>query len=54
MVEQFPSNGYKNQKMCNHAVDDYADALTYVLHSYKAQEIGEKAVGIYPLQYNFS
>ena len=34
--------------MYNQAVDNYVDALEYVLHQYKTPRIGDKAVNIHP------
>ena len=39
----FPDS-YKNQKMCNKAVDNYPHALEFVPECFMAQEIWDKAV----------
>ena len=38
---------YKNQQMCNIAVDNYTHALKYFPDSFKTQEMYNKAVNIY-------
>ena len=52
----FVSECYKNQKMCNKAVDNYA--LEFISEWYKSNKISaikkcDKAVGIYPSEMQF-
>ena len=44
-ASKFVPDNYKNQKMCNQTVNNYADALEYV---FKTQDICDKAVDNYP------
>ena len=37
---------YKNQEMCNTAVDNYHHALEFVPECYKTQKMSDKAVSI--------
>ena len=39
---------YKNQKICNIAVDNYPHALEFVLNCFKTQKMCNKAVDPYP------
>ena len=41
------SNCYKNQEMCNKAVDNYPHALEYVSECCKTQKMCDKAVNTY-------
>ena len=42
---KFVPDCYKKQRMCNKAVDTYANALRFVPNCYKTQEMFNKAVG---------
>ena len=39
---------YKNQKICNIAVDNYPHALEFVLNCFKTQKMCNKVVDPYP------
>ena len=46
-------DSYKNQEMCNKAVDNYPHMLEFVLEFYKTQEMCDKVVDIYPSTIKF-
>ena len=39
---------YKNQQMCNKAVDNYPHALQFVPECYETQKMWDKAVDVHP------
>ena len=39
---------YKNQEMCNKAVDNYPHALQFVPECYETQKMWDKAVDVHP------
>ena len=43
---------YKNQEMCNKAVDNYPHALEFVPERNKAQEMCDKVISTHFLQYS--
>ena len=48
-ASKFVPDNYKNQKMCNQTVNNYADALEYV---FKTQEMFDKAVDTCPVVFD--
>ena len=44
----FVPNCYKNQKMCNKAIANYAHVWEFVPNCYKTQKVFNKAVDTYP------
>ena len=49
----FVPNYYKNQKMCNNSVDNYAHALEFVLDCFKIQKMCSKTINTYPSAMQF-
>ena len=47
------SECYKNQEMCNIAVDSYPHALEFVSECYKTQSMCDKTVNTYPSTIQF-
>ena len=47
------SDCYKNQEMCNKAVDNYPYALEFLLECYKTKKLCDKAVDIHPSTKHF-
>ena len=44
---------YKNQEMCNKAVDNYPHALQFVPECYETQKMWDKAVDVHPSKTKF-
>ena len=45
---------YKNQEMCNKAVDNYPHALQFVPECYETQKMWDKAVDVHPSTTKFA
>ena len=43
-VMRYVPDWHKTQKLCNKAVDDYADVFEYVAECFKSQEMCDKVV----------
>ena len=45
---------YKNQEMCNKAVDNYPHALKLIPECYETQKMSDKAVDVHPSTTKFA
>ena len=48
ILDKSVSDSYKNQEMCNKAVDNYPHSLEFVPECYKTQKMCDKAVDKHP------
>ena len=48
ILDKSVSDSYKNQEMCNKAVDNYPHSLEFVPECYKTQKMCDKAVEKHP------